>query len=542
MALDWDGSNPASAIGSPDFTKPLPFQTILDLLDVDVPDKDNPNEQLMFSIMDAINLQSPLEIDPTEPRSGIWLFPGEPLEATTQLSFTLAVDEITTILNGITSALGRFYTFDLSHDAQPIQIQIQQKMLATLGEEGEPILTRTFSLTVKIHVSHFIFWVNYRPGFVECTMTEDDNFNEGLVTRLSQLGSKLNLDAVVPSFDSILSAKFDLWYLTIGKETGSDTYFEVNLLLTWVRKDNPIILSLSYDSRLKNFIGELIFQKMLPSNSQKLFPAYDPRKELPAALSKDQGSLVLANQVPPSLLITDLFSDAPSFPPGMLTTITTAQVVFRNDSPKQLSVAVSLGSQAAPDQPVPGSFQWNYLNLFGSHTQSTAQASGGLTFEASSSISLIPDDIQKYKKATLFVDLMYDKGSWSLTGRVTDLQFAALGDFFPRQLRQPFLDVLGNLSIRSLEVDYTFTKPSGDSDGSGVKASSFLFTGDILFGEPELTFTYQSVSSSVGPGEKSAAETKGKGDGKARPAEGSPAVWSFVAALGATSPNSDIGQ
>ena len=135
--------------------------------------------------------------------------------------------------------------------------------------------------------------------------------------------------------------------------------------------------------------------------------------------------------------------------------------------------------------------------------------------------------------ASLQLSLKYNNSSnfgsdWILEGSIENLSVALLADYFDNSCREGAMKVLGNLTLRSLDMIYTYASPS---------PSSFLITAILELGELELDMSYQYVSA-LNKG-KSAAQIKW---GDTPPVSAPTTLWAFEASLRVNSPSATIAS
>lgn len=558
MALDWDGKKPPTG-DTPKYLEAWTLREALDAFSVDIP-----KDGLMNKILTAIgplensdvikDAERILQVDTTEPYSGMWLIPGNSLEVSTRLSFKLVVPQSSM---GIATALKEEFGLNLVDIASSFSIHLQQMTFGIPSVKGL-VTTTAFKLIVVAAIKEFLFWVEYTDSGISCTLTEDPNFDTGFVKRLEKLGpgNSLDTDTVTPVFDDVFS-KIDLWTVTVGRDLSGSVYFLVELLVHWQTSGNPFIVGLTYDSRSKTFTGRLLFQSSFPSKVEKALPSYDQRREKPPKIDSDNSNLI--DKLKDNLSLTKLFSDSATAPEGFPTIVTMAMVSY---SPEVPAVPPAPASDAIPgklyfsativapgagtkgdDPPTP--FTWDAVAVNAAYVKGS-----GVSFDIFTSFSLNPrkEDLGKYSRANLAIDLQYSKGTWHLSGSVENLQFGVLGGYFHKDLSNAVLSVLGKVAIKTLDIDYTFASTSTDpstTNSSPSKSSSFILKGVIVIGDLELDLIYQYASSTV-VGE-TAAQKKLKGGqkaskAKAAPTEAGKSEWFFEADLGASSPDATIGS
>jgi hypothetical protein len=134
-----------------------------------------------------------------------------------------------------------------------------------------------------------------------------------------------------------------------------------------------------------------------------------------------------------------------------------------------------------------------------------------------------------------------------LAGSLQNLSVSLLASYFDDGCREGAMAVLGGLTLKSLDMLYTYSKESASAQKS--TASSFLISGILVLGELELDLSYQYVSALVPIGEKPAAAHKWAKNANVEPPAyvtllqpKSQNEFSFEAYLNTTSPDSTIGS
>jgi len=548
MALAWDGQVPASQ--PPAFTKTWTVGEIMKAFSVP-----EPKHALVAKILSAIgpftdgdDIKDELRVMQlaTSPkqRNGIWLIPGERPSVRTRLTYRLVAPQP---FSQVATAIADQYQIfqgigdEINKLVQSISFQATREVTG-IQTPFEFLTTTTFNLRIQVAIRGFIFWIEYTSDGVSCTLTEDptlpdgDPFHsEGLVARLNRLRAGDNLDSssAMPEFENIFK-NIDLWNLTIGRTNDGVVYFMISLLVHWETNGNIYLLELTYDNRDQTFTGQLLFASSFPDDLQRVMPYYDPRTELPAGILK-QGPDYF-NGIPSDLNLEKFFSDAGSAPEGMPTRLNSAMISF-SQTEKKLYFGAAIVDSATGQRKFPSPFTWDVLKV-----RAVYSKADGVMFDAMVMFSLHPreKDRNKYSDANLSVDVQYAKGSWTLSASIDELNFGLLGSYFEDSLSDPFLDILGKLTLRELDIFYTFGTPKGSKL---CKSSSFLISAVLLLGDLELDLIYQYASALVGSG-KTAAELKLPNNPKANaaPTDDTKTEWSFEAHLRSTNKSATIGM
>lgn len=549
MALDWDGHIPASQ--PPAYTKSWTVGEIMAAFSVP-----SPKHPLISKILNAIGpftdgdvIKDELRVmqlaTTPKQRNGIWLVPGDKPTVTTRLTYHLvSPDSFSQVASAIASQYQIFQGIgdEINKLVQSISFQVTREVIGIQTSFGF-ISTTTFNLRIQVAIRGFIFWLEYTKDGVSCTLTEDPSLSdgdpfhsEGLVARLNRLraGDSLEASNAMPEFENVFK-NIDLWNLTVGRTNAGVTYFMITLLVHWETNGQTFLLGLTYDSQGQTFTGQLLFQSSFPNDFQRATPYYDPRTELPAGILKTKPEYL--DGVPSDLKLEKLFSDAVSAPDGMPTRLASATISFSQvDKKLFFGAAIVDGSTGQPSFPSP--FTWDALKVCAMYSKAD-----GVAFDAVAMFSLHPreKDRDKYPDASLSVGLQYAEGTWTLSASVDELNFGLLGGYFEASLSDAFLEMLGKLTLRELDIFYTFSStPKGDQPS---KSSSFLVRAILLLGDLELDLIYQYANSSMVGNGKTAAQQKVPNNSKASPAstEDGKTEWSFEAHLRSTDKSATIG-
>jgi hypothetical protein len=299
-----------------------------------------------------------------------------------------------------------------------------------------------------------------------------------------------------------------LWYVQLSKDVSDagDTSISwgVAILAGWEVNKQPIVVGLSYDSKTSKFVGKLLLSGDVPDALDQRLPSYDRRLAIAPATLKAMG-LEDISALPPSIDLWDLFGDHGSPPKNLPHFITAAQVSYQtltstDSSTSNFMFYMDISSTPGTDPDpaaAPSGFVWSDISVLATLTRSkptkppNADTQTSTSLVISSSFYLYPNDpTSTLSPAFLQVQLEYDNSAagsdWTLQGSLDNLSVALLANYFDESCRDGAMAILGNITLASLDMFYTYTSGS---------ASSFLISAVLQLGGLELDLSYQYVSS-----------------------------------------------
>ncbi|KAI8631391.1 hypothetical protein F5Y19DRAFT_423614 [Xylariaceae sp. FL1651] len=488
------------------------------------------SDSLTGGIITAIGTSVEVVVDTSKQRNGFWCIPGPLFRVDTNLFFKIG-DNCACSLTGIATALGNAFGLSIDTLASKPTFRLQYTVMGIPSPNRDSnsfSISSTFNLTVKLAARGFIFWLRCTAAGFQCTLSEDPSKSDNLWTKLSMLGgsnSAPTKDAAEPDLQSDIFPTWHLWDISIFKNYGqSSLRWRVRFILMWKSSggdSTSIPLLLSYDSADSTFTGALLFNSSFPNSNYKFLPWYSPLA-IPTNIQLSDG-FDLAKLFP-------VVGDFSSFFP---TTLTNAIVSYNKDH-KLISLSATLSrSPTNAFTPAPLSpFTWDGISL-------SIRKDSAVSIDVLSSFALNPRESSNIKEsgpketARLHTRLSYANSNWDLNAAGANIPFKLLWSYFDEEVRAPILSVLGDLEVRSLDLDYTY--------GSQARATSFLFTGMIALGSVELRLFYQYATREASVGGNSAAHRKlTAGDPKPiTVADGLDHDWAFECDLAPPDPFND---
>jgi hypothetical protein len=429
------------------------------------------------------------------------------------------------------------------------QLRLKNKTFITKASDGTYSTASLFELIVQIPVAGFLINLSVNTGG---TISASILNNGGTFDSLAHLltDAPLGSDAI-PSEQGVLDDVI-LWNLSVQLPQVFDPpdtkiTYNIGFIVTLPIPGHSLTVGIGYDSKTQTFTGGLLFQNMFLT---RLSPDFDDLKDLPRGMLKN---------LPPfyDLGSSSPFDSLPSNVPRILTLARISYTKGSQDNPSLLQVSAdfaSVSSQSTPsDQDsVPFPFDWTEFQLVYRHQGATKAVTAGNSLDIFSSFHLNPNS-DRFRSGVMQVVFSYLQGSgaasggasasnalWSLSASVKFIQLGAIAQFFDPGLSDGVLDMLGKLSIDSLNVSYTYQKDV---------ASSFLFTGALTFGQLRLKLYYQyATEDAAKSGNTAAHQTKakpGNQDQNLTPIEdtnGLSSYWRLDAYLDTTGPGATIGS
>lgn len=465
------------------------------------------SDSLTGDIIAAIGQSVEVNVDTSEERNGFWCLQGPMFRVDTNLFFKIG-DKSTCSLSNIGKALGKAFGLSVDEVASKPTFHLQRTVMGIPSPSTDSNSFSTssaFALTVKLvgkgKGKGFIFWLRCTEGGCQCTLSEEPNTSGDLWDRLSALGgsnSAPKKEAAKPDLPSDVFPSCHLWKISLFKDYGqSSIRWQLRFILEWKSKESgsgSVPLLLSYDSVDSTFTGSLLFNGSFPSSTYRLLPWYDPLA-IPTNVQLLDGFDLVK-------LFPDVRPPSSYFP----TTLTNAIVAYSKGKKSAgtsnlISLSATLArSPASSFTPKPLSpFNWDAISL-------SIRKDSALSFDIFSSFTLNPlqssDDGHPAPKETarLHTRLSYATSTWELNAAGANIPFRLLWSYFDEDVREPILSVLGDLSVRSLDLDYTYN--------SKAAATSFLFTGRIALGGLELRLFYQYATAEASGARTSAAHKK----------------------------------
>lgn len=425
-------------------------------------------------------------------------------------------------------------------------------------------VTSSYTLSFSFALSGFECAIDFRGDEVSLllrpTLPTTDIFDSitGAVGNPSGL-DRGNLPAITDGIFTDFFDHLDVWYVKISDSLtpdGVSTTLEwgIGILCSWVIKDSqhsgidlPIIVTLTYDSTSSSFYGNLLLQSNAPSQSAIRQSDYDHRVAVPVDILTSRG--INVNQLPSSLNLYDLVThkgNVPSIVPHFLESARVSYQILMDATILSFHVSISSrqGEVTTPTaDEAPSSFNWDKVSVTARISKFDTASELRTVINVGCAMSLNPPDGFAISPATLIVNLGYDNtigSEWTLSASINNLSVALLGAYFDPTAKVGAMDILGGLSLASLNTSYTYT---------GGKASSFLLSGVLLLGELELDLNYQYISKKYHvPGSRTAAAQQWvngppQGEMTMLPDKDRPETfWIFEAFLRVGSQSSTIGS
>ena len=396
-------------------------------------------------------------------------------------------------------------------------------------------VTSAYSLGIGVTVDGFDFWFQQESQNTSVTLTQNKDDQSDVWTKLQRLSSDKNAappsSAGSPSGPDILGGHIDLLSVSLGRNPAKQFWWDIKTVFEWDTSGDgksPILIGLSYASLDNSFVGELLTRQSFQFD--KKLPTYRASADVAPRSFK-------VENLPEVLYLSDIFPEAASLPSAVPNAISVARVAYSStEGQSTLAISAKLVRSDRPGtSDVPAPFTWDSIAAHAQKsTTAPAQPDGKKTsnfaFGAAATFTLHPREADKarYLPANLGLSVEYNAGQWTVAGGLENLQFGVLVGFMDGDegVRNAAIDILGKLSIKTLDILYTYK----DSE-----PSSFCISGTIQLGDLELRLFYQYVGAKADAG-KSAADMRRK-DGDPQtlvaPAEGEGATWQLRAYLGA---------
>lgn len=438
-------------------------------------------------------------------RNYFWMTPGHTCRFDTALTFQAAPSPSQpNLLSEVSQAIKDEIGIDILGKLKDLSgpwISLQRTCLAVelLDDDGTTSIwdiSTTFRCTVSFVAAGLLFHLSLDPtGFgiavtpntrKDATALSDERF----WSRINQLrGVGADDSSAKPPLGGILP-DVKLLKFAVGKVAQQSAWWQIMTVLQWGQPSTsgdsaappqqpPLQLYLAYDSETSTFAGGLVGPDFYTDSTHMLLPSYEPGVEnlLPNGWNAPQG-----------LDLRSISDEVKSLPAGFPTTIAEASITYRASEPKFLSLSAKLvqGTGSAKDVPVPCPFSWKELDV---RVARSVGASSGFSFNASANFTLSHEG---YSPANLGVTVDYQSSpqkEWIVAAFAQNLSCGLLTSFFDPEFRDPMNLIVGNLTIASLMVVYTHKAGA---------ATSFLFTGTILFGDLQLNMFYQYASAQAG--------------------------------------------
>lgn len=316
-------------------------------------------------------------------------------------------------------------------------------------------------------------------------------------------------DPFVSIFDHV-----HLWYIRVLNDptqtTSRQTQWGAGLLAFWKPNGVTIAALLTYDSVSAKFVGKLMFQHDFGSAADRRSLRWDARLSPDAILKKAEVDLAqLGDAVDLWKMIGFSADDQPPIPHNL----TNAEVSFQraagtkgtgsvfNFTADLVQFGQTSNSQVAGA--APSGFTWDGAGISltivspdfkpsAANPKPTSSKAYGIdvytTFALRSPSSYTGKPISPALFALfLHYDASKTDSAWLLRASAQNLSVGLLGSFFDSGAESiGAMAVLGKLTVRDLEVIYTYKKGS---------ASSFLITAVLALGGLELDLSYQYISS-----------------------------------------------
>ncbi|CZR65011.1 uncharacterized protein PAC_14911 [Phialocephala subalpina] len=522
---------------------------------------DNPQLMDLVKILDpdnslTVKLQAP--VNPNPNASALW-FVTTPdyYQTTVQLVFVLNPLQVyEKAIQWINTNLG----FNITLPSNQLDILLTAKKSTIYDVLNLTNTTEQWALSLLLSIQDFDFAFDFSAMDTSFYLIP----TQGTATIVSSLatacGNTLGMDtSEMPTtnesdlFTKLIGDHLDLWYVKVDKDfsnADSPLTWAVGVLASWNggASNNPIIVGLSYNTTTKKFKGRLITSTDRVLTNRR-YPNYDYRLALPSAILSSQLNIDVTN-LPSSISLWDIFASECGSPPSVLRKIpfALASAMLSYSSPKgsktftfSTTIVRDLSPQPTPEETeAPSGFLWNQITVFASRTWSgTARKTN---FKIYSEIELASKDTS-IPAAYLDVALAYENSpttgsDWTFNASISNLSVHLLAEtFFDFNSNQGAMAILGNLTVNSLDLSYTY---------SSGKSTSFLISATLILSELELDLSYQYVSSLHPQGESTAADLKWNGKpphkeiSKITP--NSTTIWKFEAFLSVKDNSSNIAQ
>ena len=511
-----------------------------------------------------VTVHNPPAPSQTEQLNALWcITASDTYETVLRLSFDLDVNSVKVAVQNtiswIKTNLGLSIDSSSLPDFPPILITLTRTNFYTLDNLD---FSQTYVMSFQFSIANFncsvdfsvlgmSFLITPPPGSTITNIYETiknllltDGTSQGLdETQMPAGGSSdgTGADNLFAEFFSHIA----LWYVQVSKDVNDDgtsrLSWGVTLLAGWTIKSQAILVGLSYNSNTSKFVGKLVLSAEVPGALSQRMPDYDRRLTVPSETLKSMG--IDATAIPPNINLWDLFTDHGTPPKNLPFLLTAAQVSYQtiDTSTSNFTFYMVLSGAGTEDtsNEAPSGFVWDNISVLASLMKQKSTVPNGTTqtftkIQIQSNFILMSKDNPFINPAFLQVSLEYDNSGsgsqWILEGSVDNLSVALLADYFDTSSSEGAMAVLGNITLSSLDMVYTY------SSGS---ASSFLITAILQLGGLELDLSYQYVSSlNVG---KTAAQLKW-GDTVPNGAKSITSNWTFEAYLRENSPGATIAS
>ncbi|KAG4443042.1 hypothetical protein IFR05_001496 [Cadophora sp. M221] len=458
--------------------------------------------------------------------------------------------DLSSIQNPLKDATGFFIEAEKLRfsSSNPPRLRLKHRAFIARAENVFSV-NSLFEVIVELPVSGFLINLKSETGgSMLASITRPFGTSGGNWGDLSSMIGGGLTEGIVNPAETGLFDGFELWKVSV-KPPGLDEFETQGALLisTFVTlrlPGNPITVGMSYNTASETFTGQLLLKS---SYQSRLDPNFDELEDLPR-----RKWVTLPD--PPDLRSTEPFAALPKFVP---TQLASAFITYKKGSagvPYEMNFSGSLVSEKSvettPEVPFP--FDWTEMTLE-YFRQGPASNSGGAGVDSLNLRTLFELDSLsgRFESGTLNLSFTSKTDSnnitsWTLGGSVRYIQLGALAEFMNIKFKDGVLDVIGRLRIDDLDVLY-ICDPTSTKDAP--KATSFLFSGTVSFGNLKLRFFYQYASSdAVGVRATAAHQAKdeaGNQNLKALEAtdivDNASSVWRFDAYLDAGSPGATVG-
>jgi hypothetical protein len=482
---------------------------------------------------DKVKLTLVNPADKPDTRNAMWCIPGQTRIVSTALIFTL---DPNTALESVKQAIQDELGLNIGNLA-PLTLYMQQTSYGTprLNENNITAwsVTSAYSLAIEVTVDGFDFWFQQESQNTSVTLTQNKDDQSDVWTKLERLSSDKNAappsSAGLPSGPDILGGHIDLLSVSLGRNPAKQFWWDIKTVFEWDTSGDgksPILIGLSYGSLDNSFVGELLTRQSFQ---------FDKKLSTYRASANVAPRSFKVEDLPEVLHLSDIFPEAASLPSAVPNAISVARVAY-SSTKGQSTLAIS-AKLVRSDRPgtsdVPAPFTWDSISAHAQRSTTAPAQPGGkktsnFAFGAATTFTLHPREADKarYLPANLGLSVEYNAGQWTVAGGLENLQFGVLVGFMDgnENVRNAAIDILGKLSIKTLDILYTYK----DSE-----PSSFCISGTIQLGDLELRLFYQYVGAKADAG-KSAADMRRKdGDPPALAAPAKGATWQLHAYLGA---------
>ena len=422
-----------------------------------------------------------------------------------------------------------------------LRLRLKHRALVTKAEDNTFSTGTLWEVLVEIPVSGFI--VNLKTqagGSLSASVIRPTG--GGNLTDLARLLSGSVSESAVSLSDTDLFDNIELWNVLVqfpgGRTSTGEISFRIGFFVTFKFPGKPLTIGMSYNTSTGTFTGSLMAKSTYQS---RLDPSFNELEDLPVG----KWTTLLD---PPDLSDADPFSALPKFVP---TKLVTAQIIYTkgsDDVPYELQFSATLVSNnsSTPVSTVPFPFDWSSLSLDYFKQGVIPGESEGIDVVSLRTTFNLDSQSGKFQSGSLDLSFTYNlsgtNSSWTLAGNASYIQLGAIASFFKLSAKSGIMDVLGKLTLESLNVVYTYT------DAESAEITSFLISGVVAFGDLKLKLFYQYASKKAIEDGKTAADEHPDEDEKKRfkpldPAEvdGDGVAWRFDAYLDAGTAGATIG-